>query len=904
MTDQNVQYLNPFLAVDEYRKKRWHGTIPVPYGQKHPPISGWTGGKAKGYPTREKTEEWKALGQRNICLRLAGVTKDREIIALDVDAYDDKTGEETLAAWEKELGPLPPTWICTSKTDGVSGHRYYLVPRGLNLKDIGKGIDTIWRGHRYSVVWPSLHPSGDMYWWYPPGVAPTEAGKSAWTATWDGELPDASELPELPTAWLDRMLGSAEGGHADIDLDSSTDEILDWFERTGADVHGEMCAHMEDAVTRRIQEMADDPASHDKLLMGHWQQVCFAMEGHSGFFAGIKKFEDAWVNDVVDRNKRSIDEIRGEHSRSLPGALRKIKKEIDLGKRRIVGECQVDLSAVWEALGPPEPPKNFVNSVPGSFGLRPVPEYERNDDGNALHLIHTFSTLKHGPSFRWVEGKGWIIWTDNGTDHPHWEVDDSDHNSLMRVLWRSVQMRQKAYAEACLGALQTAIQNAIQAAGPGATVVTRGSGQAVDQAIVDARAEFTIWDEFSRKSGNNTAADAAISASKSFVEEKYRVAYEDLDSNPLLLGMTNGVLELDGQNIRLRDAEPGDYVTMSTGNRWEEPSELATRLWSDYLETFLPDPDIRNAAQIILGHCLMGGNPEKIMVVLQGGTNTGKSTMLAVIEKAIGDYAAVINSSALQQSKFNEVLFNAVNSRIALCSEFDEDDQLSSPLIKRITGNVDKIPFSIKYSNASVSAVPQFVVVMATNEAPKISGNDEALRDRLITIPFTTRPDVIDKSAGRVVEDVCATVALRWLVDGYVEYRRLGRLPQLDAIEQATDEFFADLDDVSTFTREVLKSHSLRKSKDVQWQHHKDWVIHVGDLYNRYTAWCHSNKILQKDQLSQPKFTRRIAALGYEKKKMRFNGEIGMHWMGVKIKSFKDQNVTQVGKFQVVQSGD
>lgn len=890
-----VEHLNPFSLALEYRKQGWLGTLPLPYGKKNSPPGkeedhdkrGWTGSNGR-YPTKKEVENWINAGQRNICLRLAGVTQELEIIAIDVDNYGDKKGGETLQALEEKLGALPPTYVCSAKNDGISGHRYFLVPRGLHFRgSLGIGLDVIQKSHRYSVAAPSLHPDGQRYRWYRQGEGAVDG------------IPDARTLPLLPPAWLEWMQDGKQG-HDDADLTSSGEEILSWMWKNLPDVGGEMCEHMHKKLEVHMDKIRADPTSHDKFTSGHWNLLCFATEGHIGVGKAIDAFNDFWVSDVVDRNKRSADEIRGEFSRSYFSAIRKIKKEIDLGKRNLLTRCDAgySLEAVWRAL---EPPKNFVNSVPGPFGLLSVPEYERNDDGNALHLTHTFSTLEHGPSFRWVEGKGWIIWTDNGTDHPHWEVDASDHNSMMRTLWRKVQMRQKAYAEACLGALETAIQFALTV-DPNAVI--RGSGQSVDQAIVDARAAFNTWDEFSRRSGNNTAADAAISASKSFVEEKYRVAYEDLDSNPLLLGMTNGVLELDGENIRLRDAEPGDYVTMNTGNRWEEPSELATRLWSQYLETFLPDSDIRDAAQIILGHCLMGGNPEKIMVVLQGGTNTGKSTMLAVIEKAIGDYAAVINSSALQQSKFNEVLFNAVNSRIALCSEFDEDDQLSSPLIKRITGNVDKIPFSIKYSNASVSAVPQFVVVMATNEAPKISGNDEALRDRLITIPFTTRPDVIDKSAGRVVEEVCAMAALKWLVDGYVKYRRLGRLPRLDAIERATDEFFADLDDVSTFTREVLKSHSLRKSKEVQWQQYKEWVIHVGDLYNRYTAWCHSNKILQKDQLSQPKFTRRIAALGYEKKKMKFNGEIGMYWMGVKIKSFKDQNVTQIGKFQVVQSGD
>lgn len=272
--------------------------------------------------------------------------------------------------------------------------------------------------------------------------------------------------------------------------------------------------------------------------------------------------------------------------------------------------------------------------------------------------------------------------------------------------------------------------------------------------------------------------------------------------------MKNGVLELDGENVRLRKAVATDYVTLNTGIPWERPSEFAAGLWRNYLNTFLPDSELQRAVQVILGHCLVGGNPEKVLVVLKGGTNTGKSTMISVIEQAMGEYAGTINPTVFQSHKFNSVLIDALPKRIVMCSEFEESDNLSAAMIKRITGGNDVITQEVKFSNAKVSGVPQFVAILPTNETPAIEGNDEALKNRLLVVPFNATPSKIDKHASTIVRNTCPTAVLHWLVEGYMEYRRLGFLPRVTAMEEATEEFTAELDEVATFVRDVLQPHS------------------------------------------------------------------------------------------------
>src|SRR4029077_4894109 len=123
-------------AVAKYRNRGWFGTLPLPKGKKEAPPENWTGKKA-GYPDRELIVVWiaeKKYKDGNICLRLAGVSNEYEVIGIDVDHYEsggkNKIGREQLRELEARLGPLPKTWISSARSDGISGIRYFLVPRG------------------------------------------------------------------------------------------------------------------------------------------------------------------------------------------------------------------------------------------------------------------------------------------------------------------------------------------------------------------------------------------------------------------------------------------------------------------------------------------------------------------------------------------------------------------------------------------------------------------------------------------------------------------------------------------------------------------------------------------------------------------------------------------------------
>ena len=917
--------LNPYRDTALlYRKAGFGGPLPLPYKEKHPPPIDFTK-RVSPYPTLDQIKDWREDGKKhNICIRLAGVDKEHELLGIDVDHYQKgdrtKKGHDQLVALEATHGPLPETWISSARTDGKSGIRWFRVPRGLAFRSkVDDDIEVIRKGHRFAVVWPSIHPDGGTYWWFGPGILPDKSGRNLW----NGTLPDARKFPLLPESWLNFLTSEKTRAVDDelIDVDSSVDEIYQWATDTfHGDDDTDLCSLMRSKLDKHLKKIEKATALHDLLVAGHWNILHLAFEGHLGWNEAVNELEEAFVKKVVKdggTTDRDSHTLHGEIFRSRVQALRQIKGKVDerikIGAKPIdelctkVGICgsangsasgskDARLSVVASGSGVSSDsnvlagnnnddgvsddsdsgPPGELDDVPQG-NVKGVPDYRTNDDGNAEHLVDMFSTSSLGPSFRFAEGYGWIVWHEGsgheGSDssslsgnsngfRSHWQRDELG-DQTMRRMWKMVRNRQEAYAEACYGDYLSKLEDFV-----------RGRNNITDQDVKLAKALSEKWRKWSEQSGNNKQAENALKAARSVVGVSLSVNH--LDQSPYLLGVANGVVELDREpdNLRLRPARPEDYITLNTRVPWEVPSAHSQNIWREYLDTFLPDPQLQEAVQIALGHCLIGGNPEKIMIVLKGKPNTGKSTMITAIQTALGDYAKPVNQSIFQNHKLNPMLAHAITKRVIVCSEFDEKDQLSASQVKRLTGGSDKISAELKGSNVTVDGIPQFVPILATNEVPTIAGADKALQNRLYVIPFDILPSRIDKAASKVIETICGPAVLNWLIEGYKQYRRIGELPFTTEIKQGTDLFVSELDEVATFASECITKQTSPQG-----------YITRKAMYERFERWWLENKFKSYDQPSMPKFTRRLRALGFDspENRMRVNGELSHFWVGVKL---------------------
>lgn len=295
----------PAPAAEPYRSAAaswwdagWRGVIPV--RGKFPPVRGWTGWDAPD-PSWPDVCEWTAgeTGTWNLALRLPP-----DVLGIDVDAYDGKTGAATLEEHQRAWGKLPATWVITSRDDGVSGIRLYRIPSGLAWPgQVGPGIETIHRGHRYVMAPPSLHPSGRIY----RAIRP-----DGLVSLRDRPAPDG--LPELPEAWV---AGLSRGpASPDRKLDLTLDEATGWTSGTNSPRVARLCPELRAEVEEVLRALPLAGSRHELMRNRLLVIARLADQGHPGLHSALEILGSAFVASVGEDRA----DAAGEFGRMVAGA--------------------------------------------------------------------------------------------------------------------------------------------------------------------------------------------------------------------------------------------------------------------------------------------------------------------------------------------------------------------------------------------------------------------------------------------------------------------------------------------------------------------------------------------------------------------------------------------------------
>lgn len=294
-TTDNVTITTPYASAwDTYWRHGWRGIIPLPAARKVPPPDGYTGYDG-AYPSYADCHTWAdTRPDANLALRLTPT-----IIGIDVDAYGGKQGAHTLTDLVTRYGPLPPTWMSTSRDDGISGIRLYAVPPNTRLVTALPGIEFIQYFHRYLVAWPSIHPdTGNTYQWVDEATGEL------------GGLPDTNQLPELPDAWVTGLTATSERPTKTTNVDLR--ELL-----LSLPV-GDPCPHVYRAAGKAMEGTARHDAYNSAVLtlLGAGRRGC------PGSLQVLPRLRAAFIAEVTSDGTmtRSLAEATAEWERNITGA--------------------------------------------------------------------------------------------------------------------------------------------------------------------------------------------------------------------------------------------------------------------------------------------------------------------------------------------------------------------------------------------------------------------------------------------------------------------------------------------------------------------------------------------------------------------------------------------------------
>ena len=313
---------------------------------------------------------------------------------------------------------------------------------------------------------------------------------------------------------------------------------------------------------------------------------------------------------------------------------------------------------------------------------------------------------RHAGSLAYCPQKGqWLEFDGN-----HWAADEMRH-----VMQHAIQVTRDLLSES-----QILIAKAMQAG----TDAERDKKTAIAQAMLD-------W---ARKSQAKPRLDAMLGLAQT--DPALTVHQSKLDEDDMLLGVQNGVLDLESGEFR--DGRPGDFITRQAGCEWRGDENACPR-WEKFLAEVQPDPDVRWWLQKFIGYCLTGSTREQIFAIFQGKGKNGKSVLMTIMIKLLGSYAETVQFDTFienDKSAIRNDLAALDKVRLVFANEGKEGARLDEGIIKQMTGG-DQIRARFLHREF-FTYTPRYKIVLVTNHRPVVTGTDEGIWRRPVLVPFPT----------------------------------------------------------------------------------------------------------------------------------------------------------------------
>lgn len=322
-----------------------------------------------------------------------------------------------------------------------------------------------------------------------------------------------------------------------------------------------------------------------------------------------------------------------------------------------------------------------------------------------------------------------------------------------------------------------------------------------------------------------------------------------LDADPYLLNVANGTLDL--RTLELKTHDPTDRITKVTNAAYQ--ADARSDQWDKFLLRILPETDVREYYQRLVGLSLLGVVREHIFAIATGVGANGKGTSYNAILHALGDYGHVAESDLFMQAKSNAnaaspAMYALRGKRLVVVSETERDHKLATALMKNLTGG-DPITARPLYGKP-ITFDPSHTSLMVTNWLPKVAGNDPAAWRRIRVIPFDV---VIPKSDqdGQLGErlKLDADAILTWAVTGWADYQERDGMGDPTAVTRATARYLEASDAVARFITECCHTGP------------RDYVFcPLKAMFSRWERWAETEDV---QKLGKSSFTQEMERHGW-----------------------------------------
>jgi len=362
-----------------------------------------------------------------------------------------------------------------------------------------------------------------------------------------------------------------------------------------------------------------------------------------------------------------------------------------------------------------------------------------------------------------------------------------------------------------------------------------------------------------------------------------------LNADPMMVNCQNGILhfvrEIDAHDAEWGDKDPKWRVEMMPHDREyliskmmlaDYDPEARCPYWIKFLETVLPDPEVRTFMQRWFGLTITGIKTEQKLAFLFGVGRNGKSTMVDTIARIMADYGTTIPIETLtgaDQRKGSDAtpdLVRLPGARMVRASEPEQGQRMKEALIKSLTGG--EAIMIRRMQQEFVEIVPEFKLTISGNYKPDVRGADDGIWRRIMLVNFGIQipEDEVDET---LPEKLWAERdgIFAWLVSGCLDYLENG-LKAPEVVRQATAEYREESDPLRLFL--------LSECEITGDQADFETSIDLANAFNAYlladglATWTPRHLSLEIKKRSE--FVKSEGGLSFEQKRKKTTGYIGI----------------------------
>lgn len=271
------------------------------------------------------------------------------------------------------------------------------------------------------------------------------------------------------------------------------------------------------------------------------------------------------------------------------------------------------------------------------------------------------------------------------------------------------------------------------------------------------------------------------------------------------------------------------------------------------------DKDIVQLLYEMIGYCIYRGMPFQKVFILVGNGANGKSTLLNMVTKLLGEEnVSHVDLKEIAGNRFGKAeLYGKLANIADDCSSSYLED---TSVIKRITGETYT---SIEFKGQnSFSTKINTKTILSYNTIPRMNDTTDGLSRRLVIIPLNA---VFKKGLPNYDPFISAKLKKKENLE-YVLYKSIQAISEVlkkldftipETVKTRTNEYLIENNPVLNFIYDVYGEESFED-------------IPCNEVYEAFNCWKIENGL--KTDMSMTRFGTEMKKIGYERKQVKKNG--------------------------------